>query len=215
MNDQTRLDFDAFKMKIPLLEVSTPERTGSRGARERSTMQPRTWSSPQTIGRQRRRSLSRKLGLYEATVVAAALCFLSLLLVAVPSASAQEQGDDAEFGTRQKQKDMSSVVGQRCYKEGTDQGCPPNQTCHSFLQDSGQFEVFDARCVEWSGWGKDWVHCWNARVQDTWPFVLLTGDQQNKAYVQCEQRKVFRCPEGSKLVMRNGSPLCKEYWVES
>lgn len=58
---------------------------------------------------------------------------------------------------------------------------------------------------------------WNFvyRVQDTWPYVLLPGEQQHKAYVQCEMRKVFRCPDGSKLVMRNGSPLCKEQWLEA
>ncbi|KAI9023386.1 hypothetical protein DFJ74DRAFT_668952 [Hyaloraphidium curvatum] len=128
--------------------------------------------------------------------------------------SARQDGGLRHFSQR-SQKEGSTVVGQRCNREGTDQGCPPNQTCHSFLEDSGQFEVFDSRCVEWASWGKDWVHCWSARISDTWPYVLLPGEQQNKAYVQCEMRKVFRCPEGSKLVMRNGSPLCKEYWLET
>lgn len=67
------------------------------------------------------------------------------------------------YHSQRNKYDTNSIVGRRCSREGTDQGCPPNYTCHSFLEDAGQFEVFDSRCIEWAGWGKDWVHCWSAR----------------------------------------------------
>lgn len=90
----------------------------------------------------------------------------------------------------------------------SDSHCTPSQICHPFLDDVLVSEVYDTRCVTAEPWKKAWLYCLSARVQDTWPYYVISAQD----YVHCEKKVVVKCPAGTKIVQRNGDPFCKEWW---